>query len=106
MAIWMCWVIEAVVVFGSLSVLAVAVVALSRLAFAQSAKIVELSLRKPFYLCEVERGDRGVCRVIPINEASAKAVVAPPVEPPEPVSLDVHDEYPDVDPDEVHLSPR
>ncbi len=78
---WMPWIITAVVVFGSLSVLAVAIVVLSRVIRDQGAQMSALSTRKPFYVLDVEGGKPGVRKVVRME---------PSVEPPDegPVSLD------------------
>lgn len=103
------WIIMVVVVFGSLGVLVAAIVILSRTVFELSAKIGELSTRKPFYLCEVEKGAAGITRVIPIDPDSARAGQQEmgDIDEPPPAPDDVPDyENPGEDPSEVHLDSR
>jgi hypothetical protein len=64
MAEYMPWIIMVVIVFGTLAALVVAIVVLARLGFEQSTKIGELSMRKPFYLLQIEKGSQGVRKVV------------------------------------------
>lgn len=89
MADWMPWIIMVVVVFGSLSVLAITVVVLARTVFRLSAKISELSLRKKYYLCEVEKGARGISRVVIGEPDIQQEDDALPDLPPDPDEIDV-----------------
>jgi len=73
------------VVFGSLSVLAVAVVVLARTVFEQAAKISELALRKQFYLFDVAK-ERGVHGVYPMEPSIPER--EPEIEPPVLMDMD------------------
>lgn len=98
MADWMPWVIMAVVVFISLTALAVAVIVLAR-------RLAELSTRKPFYLLEVEKGAQGVRQVVRMEpDTQPDEGVTRSDEPPQETLTNMQDDS--VDPNEFVLDTR
>lgn len=93
-----------VVVFGSLGALSVAIVVLCRTVFDQGAQLSALSLQKPFYLCEVEKGARGICRVIPIGAKDHQQHEREPESEPDDGLMPVPEDF--TDPTEVQLDSR
>jgi hypothetical protein len=67
---------------GAVAVAAVAVVCLSKVCMKQSHKLTELSLRKPYWVMEVEKNSPGIKKIVAL-EARLDAIDGSPVTEPD-----------------------
>jgi|GEM_PF-2520665 len=73
MAEYMPWVIMVIAVVVSIAGLITALIVIARHAGAMGSKLSGLSLRKPYYLLQVEAGNRGVHKLIRMEPSTGQA---------------------------------